>query len=180
MPKPKLLEVPQESFWWHAGALIAARVTVCTRYASAELWDLPGEIVWMFESKATVAPRCYVPRVPETKVHSRMAAPMAQMAPLEMRQGSELQKEAAVAELEHQAAVPEVTEVTRLEVSVMAERVAVVVLEAMEGQMHPAAWGRREMAEAERALAGLARLRCQSQSHQGCREYHESAHRLAP
>ncbi len=75
------------------------------------------------EAEAAPVPRRDVPRVPEIKEDPRMAVSMAKVAPLEMRNAAEPEKEVAVAELEHKAALPKVTEVPQPEVPVLAEAV---------------------------------------------------------
>jgi hypothetical protein len=70
----------------------------------------------IFEGKAAIVPRPEPLWLVELEEQPAMIVPMAEVMMLEMRQMAEPEHEFAVAELEDEAAVAEVPEVSRLEV----------------------------------------------------------------
>ena len=74
----------------------------------------------IFEGKAAIVPRPELPWLVEPEEQPVMT-PVAEMTMLEMRRMTEPEDEVAVAELQHETALAEVTKVSRLEVWGMSE-----------------------------------------------------------
>jgi hypothetical protein len=132
-----------------------------------------------------------------------MMLPVAEVTMLEMWKMTEAEHEIAVAELQHQPRVPEVSEVPRLEVSGMSEpqcegtvveppemprlerprssnEAIVVELEAVVAQVQLRHGVPRELPNTEAAVSCLGWLRYHRQRRHDSREHHHFAHRGAP
>jgi hypothetical protein len=155
------------------------------------------------EGKAAIVPPPEPPWLVEPEEQPINMTPAAEVTVLEMRHMTEPEHQVAVAELQHQARVPELPEVPRLKLRGMSKpecktsvaevpevprlerprlsnEATVVEFEARVVQVQLRASVPREMAKTEAAVACLGWLRHHPQRrHDGC-EHHHFAHRGAP
>ena len=111
-----MLEPFEDSFWRRSAVQPANLAVLRTRDALAEVPGVPGKVVSVFESKATVVPRPEVPRAIKPEHEPGLAESLPEAVRLEVSDMTELKDKIPIAELEHQTAVAEVPEVPRLEV----------------------------------------------------------------
>jgi hypothetical protein len=153
------------------------------------------------QREATIVPRPELPWLAEPEEQPVMMGPVAEVMMLEMRHMAEPEHEVAIVELEHETALAEVTEVSRLEVWDMSglecettvaevpevprlegprlsQEAPVVELEAMVSQVQLRASVPREMAKTEAAVTSLGWLRRHAKRRQDGCEQHDLAHRV--
>jgi hypothetical protein len=109
MSKAHLLELSEKGLWWCAAVQSATLAALRTRHALA----VPMNATPIFEGKATVVPRPEPPWLVEPEEQLVMMVPVAEVTMSE-RHMTEPENEIAVAELEHETALAEVPEVSRL------------------------------------------------------------------
>jgi hypothetical protein len=196
--KAHLLELFQEGSRRRAVVQPAIMAAMRTRQALAE----PMRATPIFEGRATIVPRREPPWLVEPEDQPVMMVPVAEVMMLETRHMTEPEHDIAVAELQHQPSLPEVSEVARLEAWGVPElewrtTVAkcpkgrdlngrdfptppVVELQALVSQVQLRRGVPWEMPKTETTFSCLGWLRYHPQRRHDSCEHHHFAHRGAP
>jgi hypothetical protein len=114
--KPHLLELLEYGFWRWATAQSATLTALQTRHALAVLMNATP----ILEGKAVIVPPPEPPWLFEPEEQAGMMVPAAEVTMFE-RHMTEPEHDITIAELEHQTALGEVPEVSRLEPRDMTE-----------------------------------------------------------